>query len=189
MRKDAQRSPVQKARTGAGWPRLSPGVADDHALLEVVVADGAHGMSTHHLVSWLGHHHLAGSRNLHGLEARQDSKAEDKRVAALDAHLHLAQVLSNACVAHDPALLRSLVRFGVRLLLEERGAIVVLPNALGAHSHLGHHLDAVADHGTRILGHAALHQALVVVDEEAAGREVGEVLVQRLVGMYLETPT
>ena len=96
----------------------------------------------------------------------------------LDAHLHLAQVLSNACVAHDPALLRNLVGFGVRLLLEEVRTIVILPDALGAHANLGHRLDTVADHGTRILANAALHEALIVVDEEAAGREVGEVLAK-----------
>ena len=62
-------------------------------------------MATQLLVGWLGHHHLTGPGDLRSLEAGQDSKAEDKRVAVLQACLELAQVLRNAGVAHHTALL------------------------------------------------------------------------------------
>ena len=55
--------------------------------------------------------------------------------------------------------------------------VVILPNALRAHTYLGHRLDAVPDHRPSILVHAALHKAFVVVDEQPAWGEVGEVLV------------
>ena len=158
-------------------PPLAPGVADDEALLEVVVAHGAHGMATQLLVSGLRHHHVAGPSNLHGLEARQNCKAEHEGVAVLQARLELAQVLGNAGVANDLAFLGQLVRLLIRLLLEEAVLVIILPHAFRAHTDLGHHLDAVADHGTSILVHAALHQALVVVDEQAARCEVRKVLV------------
>ena len=170
--KRAKDNPSIKARAP-----LTPRVPDDEALLEVVVAHGAHGMATQLLISRLGHHHLAGPGNLRCLEACQDGKAEYEWVAVLDAHLELAEVLRHPRVAHDPALLRQLVRLVVRLLLEEIVLVIVLPNTLRAHTYLGHHLDTVTEHSASILVHAALHQALVVVDEEAAWGEVRKVLV------------
>ena len=156
---------------------FSPRVADDEALLEVIVAHGSDGMAAQLLVGRLRHHHLAGPGNLRCLEARQDSKTEDKRVAVLDAHLELAQVLGHTGVANDLALLGELVGLVTGLLLEEVMLVVILPNALRAHTYLGHRLDAVPDHRPSILVHAALHKALVVVDEQPAWGEVGEVLV------------
>ena len=158
-------------------PRFTPRVADNEALLEVVVAHGTDGMAAQLLVGRLGHHHLAGPGNFRRLEARKDSKAEDEGVAVLQACLELAQVLGNARVAHDPAFLRQLVGLVIRLLLEEVMLVIILPHTLRAHAYFGHRLDAVPDHGPSVLVHAALHKAFVVVDEQPAWGEVGEILV------------
>eukprot|EP00437_Effrenium_voratum_P017541 CAMPEP_0181445878 /NCGR_PEP_ID=MMETSP1110-20121109/25814_1 /TAXON_ID=174948 /ORGANISM="Symbiodinium sp., Strain CCMP421" /LENGTH=168 /DNA_ID=CAMNT_0023569935 /DNA_START=242 /DNA_END=746 /DNA_ORIENTATION=+ len=60
---------------------------------------------------------------------------------------------------------------------EEVGAVVVLPNTLGANAQLGHGLDAIADHRPSIPVHAPLHHALIVVDEQSAWGEVSEILM------------
>ena len=134
-------------------------------------------MAAQLLVGCLGHHHLAGPGNLRRLEACQDGKAEDEGVAALDAHLELTQVLCHARIADDFALLCKLVGFVIGLLLEEIMLVIILPDALWANADLGHRLDAIAEHGTSILVHAALDESFVVVDEQTAGGEVCEILV------------
>mmetsp|Transcript_44458 Transcript_44458/g.105841 ORF Transcript_44458/g.105841 Transcript_44458/m.105841 type:complete len:299 (+) Transcript_44458:279-1175(+) len=157
-------------------PRFSPGVADDEALLEVVVADSAHGMATPCAVAGLGHHHLARPGHI-TREAGQDSKAKDEGITMLDAGLHLVQILGHVSVGLHLALLGHIVAVLVRLLLEEVFRVIVVPQLLRANTQLLHDLDAVAEHGPRVAVHGVLHVALVVVDEEPGRCEVLEVCV------------
>ena len=155
-------------------PILAPRVADNEALLEVVVADSAHGMATPCAVAGLGHHHLARPGHI-TREAGQDSKAKDEGITMLDAGLHLVQILGHVSVGLHLALLGHIVAVLVRLLLEEVFCVIVVPQLLRANTQLLHDLDAVTKHGTGILVDAALTVPLVVVDEKPRRGEVREV--------------
>mmetsp|Transcript_42124 Transcript_42124/g.136341 ORF Transcript_42124/g.136341 Transcript_42124/m.136341 type:complete len:346 (-) Transcript_42124:67-1104(-) len=151
-------------------PGLAPRVANDEPLLVVVVADGHHRVAAELGLEPSRHPHDACVLHLLRHEGLVHRKAKHKGKVFPDAQLHVVQGLIHLGVLRAPvqhALLVGLLGRGCREL-----RLVVGPSGLGADALLLQDLHAIADHGPRILVHGALHVALVVVDEEAAGNEV-----------------
>mmetsp|Transcript_7151 Transcript_7151/g.20226 ORF Transcript_7151/g.20226 Transcript_7151/m.20226 type:complete len:323 (+) Transcript_7151:225-1193(+) len=151
-------------------PALAPRVAHDDDLLLVVVANGHDGVASEGGVLGLRHGHVARAGHRLRAEGRQHYEAEDEGETLFQHTLDILDGLWHARILRGP------VRRG-RRVAALRGPhrelrFVVLPLLLGAHADLAQAHDAVADGGPRILINAALHGALVVVDEEAAGNEV-----------------
>mmetsp|Transcript_7154 Transcript_7154/g.20236 ORF Transcript_7154/g.20236 Transcript_7154/m.20236 type:complete len:323 (+) Transcript_7154:225-1193(+) len=151
-------------------PALAPRVAHDDDLLLVVVANGHDGVASEDFVLGMRHGHVARGGHRLRAEGRQHHETEDEGEALFQHTLDVLDGLWHARILRGP------VRRG-RRVAALRGPhrelrFVVLPLLLGAHADLAQAHDAVADGGPRILINAALHGALVVVDEEAAGNEV-----------------
>ena len=112
-------------------------------------------------------------------EALVDREAEHEGVAGSEAALHLVQVREHTPVHERLMLLRLVVGRLRRLLREPRD--VVGPRRLGADADLRNALHPVADHRPAVGVDRAFQGALVVIDEETRGHEVGQLLLDLLV--------
>mmetsp|Transcript_79563 Transcript_79563/g.215166 ORF Transcript_79563/g.215166 Transcript_79563/m.215166 type:complete len:238 (-) Transcript_79563:14-727(-) len=132
-------------------------------------------MASHDLVVDLRHRHPARLRDVRHLEGGHDHETEGEGKALVDAGPQSLQVALHASILRGPVQGGRRIGVARRLLLE--CLLVVRPSLLAADTELGQGHDAVADVGPGVLVDVALHGALVVVDEEAARREVDDALL------------
>ena len=147
-------------------------------------------MSANRLLRRRRHRHHACLGYLRALKALIDRKARNIRIALCQTALHDTLILRDALICNRPilqCLRKQLDRWCLpRRRIRRPRAIgpgrrrVVRPVRLRTHALLMDAHDAVADLGARVRGNAALDFALVVVDEEARGHEVGEALLEQL---------
>ena len=133
-------------------------------------------MSAHLLLPGAGHLDHAGARYGLALEALVDRETEDERNTRRQARLQRVQVLRHAPVHHRLVLECLPVALSTGAVTE--ASDVVGPAVLGADAEFGDALDAVAQHRPGVDVDGALHRALVEVDEQPRGHEVGLPLLE-----------
>ena len=163
---------VSKIRIGHGEisvhsPIRTPGIANQKALLAVVVSHRHHRVSADLLFDiGIRHRHDPRSSHLVGFEALVHGKTEHERIAFGQTSFHLPQVLRDPVIRDHLVLQRVDIRLVRRLLSHNIQIGAVRPLVLRANSLLHDRLDSIADASAAVLIHSAFPYAFVVVNEQ-----------------------
>ena len=171
-------------------PSSAPRVPHQPRALTVIIPHNHNGMAPDRLLVRHRHRHHPRLGHLRALKALIHREPPDERVSLRQTALHDRLLLRDPVVRNRLVLQRVRVQLRWRLLarrrvgrpraVRPRRGGVIGPLSLGADALLVDSGDAVADLRAAVGRRAALDLALVVVDEEARGHEVPQVLLQQL---------